>query len=792
MAFERNPRASATIGGDQLPVSDGEAELNINAAPYGLARVSVPLTDVELVEGIDPYEGQRLQISASSQGTWSMQPGGYTPWVTQRTNLFRTPRGTTNSSVHWGTANGTLSTRTDMTGAPHNTALRWTRSATGAARLSFRVGTIMPSAGEQIRVQMVLRASVALTGLTLFARATDNLSTGQTTLGTFDVAAGVNTIDISGTTFTAATTSSSGVSITLPSGQGAVGATMDVTAIIIELAPGGAYFSGATTDATLTRYEWTGTADASTSILQTREALSPVPVWNPSDTRTFDLAITSREVSHDGREITVEAATDESILQNYAQTTQDIGAFAHQSSLRAVCNFVLNKVISGAALQPGTLDANVTTYTDATNLFKDPRFTRTPGGGYSQERIQTMVDNDFPNPVDGVEHYGVHLHTPTSADSFIGLNGATGTMAEGLQAGKTYTVSAEGSVRMAITGEAPAEPDAVKPGLHGRARAIVIHARVGTGAYQVWHSAQVPNVVQSGPNNGTQGTRVSVTFTVPVGATEAFIRFYHGGTGGTITWGKFQLVEHDPRPGVDNTAYFWGSKPDTSEYLYEWTGTADVSTSRRVALIDRAPELLTWDPAETAWDFLVPIVGSAGFRLFCDEQRRWWLIDPAEFALPGRFVAQPSNTINGTDTIATNSGLYATGVIVRYTWRDFNGDEQTKDDTAGTGPYVDLLELKRPYPGPGLAAARLRTLQTRGRTQAVTTGMDYTITPGQEVAINLPGTYAQIGQLSSVRWQLTDGIQQIESANLQETPPGAIDLLSGTIDALPGTIDSLT
>ncbi|WP_248242975.1 hypothetical protein [Microbacterium kunmingense] len=767
-------------------------ELNLNAAPYGVARITVPQLDPELAEDIDPYAGQRLQITASSRGSWTMAPPVYSAWTEVRRNYARVPRGTSSFSTFWSSAIGTLSTRTDMPG-DITTAVRWARNATGAGRFTHRVGTTMPNAGQTIRVQARVRASVALSDVQVVARATDSSATGQSILGTLNLPAGVSDIDVTGPTFNASTTSTSGVALIIPSGQGAVGATLDITALNIEVGAGGAFFDGATPDEELTRYEWTGTAEGSPSIIQTRTITTPAqPVWNPSDTRSFDLSILNREVSHDGREIAVEAATDEAILQTYAQTTQDVGAFAHQSSLRAVCNYVIGKAIPGAALQPGTLDANVTTYTDATNLFKDPRYARTPGGGYSQERIQTMVDYDFPNPVEGVEHYGVHLHTPTNADSFLGLNGVTGTMAEGLQAGKTYTVSAEGSVRMTITGEAPAEPDAIKPGLHGRARAIVIHTRVGTGAYQVWHSAQVPNVVQTGPNTGTQGTRVSVTFTVPAGATEAFIRFYHGGTGGTITWGKFQLVEHDPRPGVDNAEYFWGGKPDTAEYLYEWTGDPDISSTRRVALIDRAPELLIWDPAETAWDFLVPIVGSAGYRLYCDEQRRWWLIDPAEFAIPGRFVAQPSNTINGTDTIAVDSGLYATGVIVRYTWRDFEGVEQTQDDVAGTGPYVDLLELRRPYPGPGLAAARLRTLQTRGRTQAVTTGADYTLTPGQEVAINLPGTYAQIGQLTAVSWRLTEGTQQVESANLQETPPGAIDLLSGSIDSLTGSIDSLT
>ena len=60
-----------------------------------------------------------------------------------------------------------------------------------------------------------------------------------------------------------------------------------------------------------------------------------------------------------------------------------------------------------------------------------------------------------------------------------------------------------------------------------------------------------------------------------------------------------------------------------------------------------------------------------------------------------------------------------------------------------------------------------------------------------EVGISLPGTADQIGRLTAVTFLLAQGLMELESSGLTETPAGAINLLPGTIDALPGTIDSL-
>lgn len=783
VTLTRNAWTNATAMAN-VKVSEGNVSLDSGRVPYGSASITVPLTDVDLVERLKPYAGQRLSLTAASDGHWNQVAPVYSVWTNVRYNWAPDPRALSLSSFGSATL-GTRSLITDMPG-DINTAIRWTRTSTGAARaLDLTVGTAFPAFGQTITVAGIIRSNLAGANIIVSARPTISTATGAVTLGTITIAAaGVpQAFSFTGTSFTAATTSTSGLVLTNTT---ATGTTVDVTAFQIETNAGGVFFDGATPDLELIRYEWLGTANASTSAMQTRTILIPsFPLWVEDNARTFNLAITSRDASHDGKTITVEADTDEAILQNYRDVTDDIGAFAYQDSIRGVVNYVLAEAIPGAALEAGTPNPSVRTYTPATNLLQNPGTEFAASAGTYSGGNATIDYNDATWSI-SYDGDSFNIYSPTAADSWMSVEGAAGARIGGLTDGKTYVFSATGNVKAVTTGELAADAtDAGGTAYKSRARALIVHTRVGAGAYGTWHSPQVPNVINT-------PTRVSVEFTVPAGATEVFLRAYLGGTAGQVRWDGFSLVEKDTRPGVDNTVFFSGDTPDTAEYLYQWTGAADGSKSTRTPLIDRAPELLIWEKGTSAWEFISPIVNSAGLRLFCDEQRKWRLIDPTEYAVPGRFTAQTNNTVSGTDTISITSGLYATGVIVTYEWIDSQAVKRTQTDTAGTGPYVDdSWVVKRPYPGPGLAEARLRKLQGQGRTQAVTTGSDFTVTPGQEVAISLPGTYDQLGTLQSVTWNLADGTQDIGSIGLVETPPGAIDLLPGTIDGLPGTIDSL-
>lgn len=153
-------------------------------------------------------------------------------------------------------------------------------------------------------------------------------------------------------------------------------------------------------------------------------------------------------------------------------------------------------------------------------------------------------------------------NSPTSSDTYASPFGDTGALRGGMVAGMTYTAAARLYLPAAQTGSTATN-----------ARRIVAYTRIGTGSYVQTGSAQAPN---------TAGvTDLQVTFTVPVGATEAYIRLYNGASlgNGDAFWDNLQLVEGTTIPGG---TYWDGSTVSTDPQVgYAWTGAANASTSTR-------------------------------------------------------------------------------------------------------------------------------------------------------------------------------------------------------------------
>lgn len=202
--------------------------------------------------------------------------------------------------------------------------------------------------------------------------------------------------------------------------------------------------------------------------------------------------------------------------------------------------------------------------------------------------------------------------------------------------------------------------------------------------------------------------------------------------------------------------YIWdpwdGDTATDAYYDYVWDGTAGGSTSRRVRLDDRDPLLLNQDPGETDWDFLQPLVQAAGLRLFCDELRRWYLVDPDTYTVAGTIDLDDPKRAD--DRISRDRGDWADKVVVKYSWIGAAGTPQVRYDVAGSGTMLVLIEWDRPYPGPGAAAAILARYQGRGRVQSILAGAELAASPAMAVTTELPHTPPQEGVISRVRFDL--------------------------------------
>ena len=481
--------------------------------------------------------------------------------------------------------------------------------------------------------------------------------------------------------------------------------------------------------------------------------------------RSFNLGLRARDISENGSTVLLELATDEALLQDYAPLTTDTGARAHQGSIRAVVNYVLGKI--GASLQPGGPDADVTAYWLVGNVLSNPsvELTTTPwsnGGGMQSFHAGLAM------PGAGVNAFGWNS-TGAGVLAFVphvSLQGPS------VSPGRSYVFSGFGLAYLST----PA-----------RTIRACIRWLDGSGT-PVGPDLEGPNI----PINPTTWTRCSIIGTAPAGASraEVFYRVAGGTASGQIGYADGAMFYE----GTELVPYFDGSTPDTASYSYDWATNPHASGSTRTPAVVREPDLYVWRPGVSAWDFLEPLTTSVGYRLYCDELRRWWLIDPKTHAVPGVVTLSGFNIANGADTISRDDPeLFATGVVVEYSWKDPSTQaDRVAYDSAGTPSKVVVVQYERPYPGPGAAAAILSRRSGTGRTQTATALVDWTTTPGMEASLTLPASEQTRGKVASVRFELGDsGLMDVGTRGLIDIHPGTIDALVGTIDGLVGTIDAL-
>ena len=155
----------------------------------------------------------------------------------------------------------------------------------------------------------------------------------------------------------------------------------------------------------------------------------------------------------------------------------------------------------------------------------------------------------------------------TNPDTYYSPLGDGGAIRGGLIAGGTFTVKAV--LRLAA-------PQTNASDI--RARTIRIFYRESSGTYRAVDSPQAPNV--AGEHS------LSVTATIPVGATESFIRLMNGTTSGNgdVWWDDLLVTQ-----GAYTGPYFDGSARFADGRTTAWTGTADASTSTMITPIPGMP-----------------------------------------------------------------------------------------------------------------------------------------------------------------------------------------------------------
>lgn len=452
--------------------------------------------------------------------------------------------------------------------------------------------------------------------------------------------------------------------------------------------------------------------------------------------REFDLGVRNREVRHADAILSVTLASDEALLNDYAPLVDDETPFSLASSLRDVIDYVLGVAIPGAALEPGTTDADVTPYWRLENLVLDPSVTSLAHYANGGNAHNLALAGAF--PWHGTSY--LSWQSIAAGNSFVDI--AT---QNSIRRGSTYTLSAY------FTGT-------------GRQNFVRMNVLDANGAVlQRFDSVTV--------TLGSGWNRISVTGTVTHPAAASLDVFAAG-----VASAANQYFDVDGimlTEGHRLVPFFLGSTTDTDTYAYEFTGDTNASASVREPVIERAPESLTWRAGVPAYEFLNPLVQAAGLRLVCNENREWSLRDE-EYRSPGSMsIRHAVNLIDATDSIARDSGIWFDARVTRYLWTDDTGLEQERTDAyALTVPYTQLttLEIEAPYPGPGRSEYAVRRAQGRGREVTASCVADWRAQTDMPMTVVLDGTPILTGISQTVEYDLgTDRVTVTMRA--VDTPP---------------------
>lgn len=452
--------------------------------------------------------------------------------------------------------------------------------------------------------------------------------------------------------------------------------------------------------------------------------------------RSFDLGIRDTEVTDEAGDLTLTLSSDEAILEDFAALEDDTVPRTHESSLRDVIDYVLGEAIPGAVLEADPAsDADVTAYWSVSNLLFDSSFEETVTTVWANGTNATGFARQTTHKYTGA--YAGHWQTAAAGISYASMNGPIS-----VRAGDSYVF--DGYVRASV-----ANPFR-----------LLIRFEDASGRV-IRDDLQAASAAIGGT-----WTRLVHIAVAPPGTSQVTLHVgYQASAAGQFPYID-ALMFHE---GTEAVPYFNGATTDDAHYTYEFSGDVHNSVATRTPVIERAPESLTWRAGQTAMDFLHPLIQAAGFRLVCDEQRRWTLRDE-DYRAPGSLAIRYGvNMTAGSHRISRDDGLWYDARVTIYT--DPITQARTVDSYALVDPptRVSTLEVSAPYPGPGRSEYAVRRAQGRGREITASAVSDWAAHAEQRLQITLPDQPIQTGTVQRLTYDL-DTDEMTVTARTTDTP----------------------
>lgn len=486
----------------------------------------------------------------------------------------------------------------------------------------------------------------------------------------------------------------------------------------------------------------------------TRERIDPA---DTDQTRTFDLLLHERTYDPVAGTLELIGWSDEALLIDggpveipYYSTLST----TYASSLRAMIDYVLLQFF-GTGLEAGAADADFTETSSWINQFSNPSFEVDAGFVVNSANFSAFARS---NTVGG----------------YIGSYACRATVTAAGAASMYFTYDSAGTDPVWSVSEG----ERIFFGLRLRSatagRLSLVRLRLyknpdGTGTNL--------DIVGTSVTSTTTGwTEVSVSAAIPAGYQSMRLMLtINANTASQLHYidavqmfrlpsiqtprAPFVPSSGGPLPArIDAPAPFTGSDSPDAYYTYAWEGTAHASRSSKVSTTGRPENFLRVYPDENWWDRFSPMLQQSGLRLFCDEERKWYLVDSTYTVAGTVEVQEGSNLLDGRDTISLEANdafgdpLWGTNVIVKYTTED-QGDVYDVAVTVGTPlarQKILAVDGGNRYPGPGAAATRFDRITNRGRLQPVTAIADLAATPLMAAATSLPDVPAQDGRVTAV------------------------------------------
>lgn len=173
----------------------------------------------------------------------------------------------------------------------------------------------------------------------------------------------------------------------------------------------------------------------------------------------------------------------------------------------------------------------------------------------------------------------------------------------------------------------------------------------------------------------------------------------------------------------------------------------------------------------SVWDFIQTVTQAAGFKIYCDENRNWYLVDPVNTA--GSLILDDTDNITAFSKTITREGNWYNQAIIYYDTVDLGvvWDIYSAPVT-GKVKTLFIAKTKQEFPGlsfPGLGAAQslVERSMTRGETYNMEAIGNFDARPRQTLTVDITGESVKSGVVQSVTWSLPSARMSIDIRDLQ-------------------------